>query len=119
MSTSAGVITYRGKTPARSGLWAILALAIVAALVGGLFIGRASVPTPALHVRTIERVVPVTQPGTLPNYAGELASIKAAYGRTLAASGIQELARGTSVNKTSTVSSPSSPAVIRSRQLAP
>ena len=51
MSTSAGVITYRGKTPARSGLWAILALAIVAALVGGLFIGRASVPTPALHVR--------------------------------------------------------------------
>ena len=68
MSATAGVITYREKTPARSGLWAILALAIVAALLGGLFIGRASAPTPAVHVRTIERFVPVTQPGAFASW---------------------------------------------------
>jgi hypothetical protein len=119
MSATAGVITYQGKTPARAGSWAILALVIAAALVGWLLIGRASAPTLAQQVRTIERFVPVTQPGTLPNEAQELASLKAAYGRALAASGIPVFARGTSVHETSAVPSPGSLAALRSQQLAP
>lgn len=118
MSASAGTIGYGTTTPTGGWWkWAVLGL-VSAALVGGLFIGRALAPSPTQPVRIVERLVPVTQPGSFTSDAQELASVKAAYGRAI--SGLNPRAQGPAPTvKSVPAPAPLSPASIHSRQLAP
>ena len=91
---------------------------VAAALVGGLFIGRALAPSPTQPVRTIERFVLANEQGLLPSTAQELASIKAAYGRNVSGQSLR--AHGLAATVTSVPApAPVTPASVHNRQLAP
>ena len=87
MSASTGAITARGASRGGSARWAMLVLVVIAALAGGILLGRAIAPSPPQTVPATQSFVPATGVETLPSDALEQASLKSQFGRSLTNTG--------------------------------